>query len=113
MNKKMVLAACAFAVVLFTMPGRALAWSMWLSEDTYEECVIREIQKYGIENDAMAREIIRKCTGYPSRTAPYGSSGLFGSRTAGNCILKNGKSVHGKLGSRLLTMACYRTYPKQ
>lgn len=81
------------------------------SDDTYEECVIKNIR--GVQNDVVAREIVSQCLKYPERKVLYSGSGIFGSRTAQNCVLKNGADIRSPLGARALAGSCYRTYPKE
>ena len=102
------IACLALAVIAAPAPA---AWNMMLAEDTYEECIIEKMR--GAKNDSVAVEIGRLCRKYQNRTATYASSGFFGSRTAQNCVLKNGEDIQSPLGARMLRAACYRTYPTE
>lgn len=43
-------AAAIMLVITGMLPARAVAgWNMWLSDDSYEECLIKAIQKHGIK----------------------------------------------------------------
>lgn len=97
------------ALFVVAVPANA-AWNMMLSEDTYEECIVEKMR--GAKNDSVAVEIGQLCRKYPNRTTTYASSGFFGSRTAQNCVLKNGEEIQSPLGARMLRAACYRTYPQ-
>jgi hypothetical protein len=101
-----------FILAVFTVPVNVFAgWNMLLSEETMQECIIENMR--GVQNDAVAKEIVEKCMKFPKRTTPYSSSGFFGSRTASNCVMKNAQDIRSEYGSKILRAACYQTYPRE
>lgn len=88
-------------------------WSTWF-QGTQEECIIDKMPR--VQNDEVARIIAAECAKLPERDGPFtisAISGVFGTKTAAQCVLENGADIRSPFGARLLSYACYRTYPKE
>ena len=98
-----------FAILLITLlPMSAFGF---FGPSNFWECILDEMP--GVKNDPAAIEVLRKCRNeFPSNASVEKKSPIFGVKTAGECVIENGKDVSSNRGAKLIRAACYNLYPR-
>jgi hypothetical protein len=101
---------CFFCVLAIIWP--ATAFPGIFGSSNYWECILDEMP--GVKNDPAAIEVIKNCKKeFPNSTVVEKKSSLFGTKTAGECVLEYAADVSSPRGATLVRAACYKLYPRQ